>query len=83
VKEHGFEAFKGDAYEWKKYINSDIGWPGNAVLLDEGPYQHLALVLETREDGYYIVEQNYEGLYKVSYRLIPFNYKNIVGFIGN
>ena len=46
IKAHGFEAFKGNAWEWAKYVNSDIGWPGYAVLLDEGPYQHLALVID-------------------------------------
>lgn len=80
IKEHGFEAFKGNAYEWSKYINSDIGWIGSAVLLDEGPYQHLALIIGT-EGGYNLVEQNYEGLYIITYRTIPFDYPKIVGFV--
>ena len=81
IQNNGFSGLSGDAWEWKKYVNSDIGWPGYAVLLDEGPYQHLALIIEIREDGYYIVEQNYEGLYIVSYRTIPFDYNRIEGFI--
>ena len=82
LKANGFEGFKGNAHKWKKYINSDIGWVGSAVLLDEGKFQHLALIIGT-EDGYNLVEQNYEGLYIVSERTIPFNYPRIVGFISN
>ena len=82
VQAHGFEGFRGNAYQWKKYINSDIGWAGSAVLLDEGKYQHLALIVGTNE-GYNLIEQNYEGLYVVSERTIPFDYGKIVGFISN
>ena|SRR3990167_8186424 len=81
VKNNGFSGYSGNAYEWAKYVNSEIGWPGYAVLLDEGPYQHLALIIEIREDGYYIVEQNFIGLYIVSYRTIAFDYTRIEGFI--
>jgi len=80
LQANGFEVFKGSAWEWKKYINSDIGWPGYAVLLDEGPYQHVALITGNNE-GYQLVEQNYLGEYIVSTRSIPFDYERIVGFI--
>ncbi|MEK9208368.1 MAG: hypothetical protein AAB922_07820 [Patescibacteria group bacterium] len=81
LQNNGFKGFKGNARDWKKYINSDIGWIGSAVLLDEGKYQHLALVIGT-EGGYNLVEQNYLGEYIVSYRTIPFDYPLIVGFIS-
>ena len=82
LQAHGFEGFRGNAYEWKKYVNSDIGWVGSAVLLDEGKYQHLALIIGI-DGGYNLMEQNYEGLYVVSERTIPFDYPLIVGFINN
>lgn len=81
VKYNGFEAYSGDAYKWVKYVDKEaFGFPGDAILLDEGPYQHLVLIIGN-EGGYNLVEQNYEGLYIVSYRTIPFNYSKIVGII--
>jgi hypothetical protein len=82
VQAHGFKDYRGNARDWVQYINSEIGWPGYAVLLDEGGYyQHLALIIGT-DGGYNLIEQNYEGLYVVSERTIPFDYDKIIGFIS-
>jgi surface antigen len=80
VQAHGFHDYRGDAYQWKKYATSEIGWLGDAVLLDEGPFMHLALIAGIN-DGYQLVEQNYIGEYIISTRSIPFDYGRIVGFI--
>ena len=80
VQAQGFEDYRGNAYEWKKYINTEIGQLGDVVVLNEGKLGHLAYVIGV-ENGYQLVEQNYEGKYKISYRTIPFDYPLIVGFI--
>ena len=82
IQANGYEEYRGNAYEWVKYVNPDIkiGWPGYVVLLDEGPYQHLALITGT-DGGYNLVEQNYLGIGIVSSRTIPYDYIKIVGFV--
>ena len=80
VQAQGFEDYRGNAYEWDKYVNSNTGQSGDVVLLNEGPYQHLAFIIGT-DNSYQLIEQNYKGKYKISYRTIPFDYPLIVGFI--
>lgn len=81
VKYNGFQGYSGNAYTWKRYvIKGAFGFPGDAIILDEGPFQHLALIIGN-EGGYNLAEQNYEGKYIVSYRTIPFDYSKIVGVI--
>ena len=81
LQAHGFENYKGNALEWKVYIDPKaIGWPGDAILLDEGPYQHLVIIL-SNTDSYNIVEQNYLGEYIISTRSISFDYNKIIGII--
>jgi len=81
LQAHGFEGYTGDAYEWKDRVDPDaFGWPGDAMLLDEGPYQHLVLIYNNT-DSHLVVEQNYLGEYIVSTRSIPFDYNKIIGII--
>ena len=80
IKANGFGKYRGNAHEWAKYINTDKPNIGGVVVLDEGRYGHLALVIGI-ENGIQLAEQNFEGLYQVSYRTISPDYEKIVGFI--
>lgn len=83
VQAHGYSEYSGNANEWVKYINSNKPKIGNVVVLTEGYYGHVAIVVEVGDDWVKIVEQNYEGLGVVSYRTISMDYVNIVGYIDN
>ena len=82
IKSNGFEDYRGNARDWIKYVDpSAIGWPGDAILLNEGGYyKHLALIIGN-SGGYQLVEQNYIGIYIISYRTIPYDYPLIEGII--
>ena len=80
VKANGFEDFRGNAYQWVKYINTDKPSIGDVVVLSESKYGHLALIVGF-DKGIMVAEQNYRGLYIVSTRSIDWGYDKIVGFI--
>lgn len=90
LQAHGFSMYAGNANTWSRYIiEGAMGWPGDAILLDEGPtnpdgtrYQHLVRILSIEDDGYYVVEQNGAGgRYVITYRTIQYDYPLIVGII--
>lgn len=81
VQAHGFEDFRGNAIDWVKYISPGVTPAmGDAILLREGRFWHLAIIIGF-DGGYNLVEQNYEGVYTVSYRTISKDYDKIVGII--
>jgi surface antigen len=81
VQQYGFEAYKGNANEWIKYINSTEPSIGAVVVLKEGPMGHLALVIDYTGEKVFITEQNYLGRGIVSTRWIDRNYPKIIGYI--
>ena len=80
IKANGYGEYRGNAYEWAKYINTDKPSIGDVVVLKEGRFGHLALIVGF-DKGIMVAEQNYRGLYIVSTRSIDWDYKRIMGFI--
>jgi len=81
IKAHGYEKYNGNAKQWIDYINADKPEVGGVVVLSESRLGHLALIKGVTKEGVEVVEQNYEGLYKVTERIIPFSYEKIIGYI--
>lgn len=81
IQSHGYGAYRGNAEDWKVYINSDVPVVGGVVVLDESERGHLALILAIVGDKVWIVEQNYEGVGIVSYRTIDVGYAKIAGYV--
>lgn len=80
VQAHGFSQYRGNAWQWKEYINSQAPKPGEVVVLNEGTMGHVALVISTG-DKITIMEQNYVARYIVSQRELNLNDPSIIGFI--
>ena len=59
--------------------NAEIPWPGYAVLTDEGPYGHIALILHIEGSNLLISEANYQPC-KVSTRSLDISDPRIRGF---
>ena len=60
--------------------NSLIPWVGSLVLLNEGPYGHVAVITKITGSELHIAEANYTPC-KVSERVISINYEAIRGFV--
>ena len=45
IKVNGYEEYRGNAKDWSKYINTDKPSIGGVVVLNEGKFGHLALVV--------------------------------------
>ncbi len=82
VQAHGFSHFHGNAYQWKKYINTSNPSPGGVVVLLGGRFGHVALITAVTLNSVQIVEQNYFRPYVVDHREISLGDRSIVGFIG-
>lgn len=81
VQAHGFSRMSGNAYTWKRYINTKTPVTGGVIVLRGGRYGHVALVTSVKADSVQIVEQNYYGPYIIDHREIALNDKSIVGYI--
>jgi len=81
IQSNGYGAYRGNAEDWKVYINSDVPVIGGVVVLNEGQFGHLALIIDITDEGIRAVEQNYQGVGIVSYRVLDFNYEGIIGFV--
>lgn len=81
VQKNGFEAYRGNANEWIKYINSFTPSIGAVVVLSEGKggIGHLALVTAFTEEGVEVYEQNYQQLGVVSHRVIDSS--RVIGYV--
>lgn len=81
VQAHGFANLKGNAYQWKKYLNTAVPVVGGVVVLKGGRYGHIAIVTAVKAGSIQVVEQNYYGHYIIDHREISLNDRSIVGFI--
>ncbi len=81
VQAHGYADLHGNAYQWKKYINTPEPTIGGVVVLKGGRYGHVALITAVKPDSIQVVEQNYFGPHIVDHREIAINDRAVVGFI--
>ena len=81
VQQNGYGHLRGNAHEWVKYVNSEEPLIGSVVVLDEGKFGHLALVEDFDRNTIEIIEQNYEGRWIVSRRIIKRDYPRMLGFV--
>jgi len=81
VQAHGFSKYRGNAYQWAKYINTPTPMVGDAVVFKQGKYGHVALITAVKSSSIQIVEQNYYGLYIIDHREISLSDRSIVGFV--
>lgn len=81
VQAHGFSNLKGNAYQWKKYLNTPVPVVGGVVVFRGGRYGHVAIVTAVKEGSVQVVEQNYYGHYVVDHREISLGDRSVVGFI--
>ena len=52
---------------------------GGGIIFKYPTYSHVAVIKEFRKDGYWVAEGNFEKN-KLTYRLVSYNEKSIVGF---
>jgi len=81
VQAHGFANLHGNAYIWKKYINTPVPVAGGVVVFRGGRFGHIAIITAVKENSIQVVEQNYYGLYIIDHREISLTDRSIVGFI--
>ena len=81
VQAHGFANLHGNAYQWKKYINTSVPNSGGVVVLKGGRFGHIALITAVKPNSIQVVEQNYYGLYVIDHREISIDDRTIIGFI--
>lgn len=81
VQAHGFSKMFGNAYQWKKYINTATPGVGNVVVLKGGRWGHVALITAVKPNSIQVVEQNFYGPYIIDHREISLSDRAIVGFI--
>ena len=74
VQKNGFEAYRGNANEWIKYINSFVPSEGAVVVMNYGEIGHLALFHNGE-----LWEQNFEGRGIVSHR--PLDKSHVIGYV--
>ena len=74
VQKNGFGAYRGNANEWIKYINSSEPCEGCAVVMSYGPIGHVALFHNGE-----IWHQNFEGRGIVSHG--PLDKSRVIGYI--
>ncbi len=78
---HGYSNLRGNAYQWKKYINTPVPVVGGVAVFRGGRFGHVAIVTAVKEGSIQVVEQNYYGHYIVDHREISLGDRSIVGFI--
>lgn len=81
VQAHGHANHSGNAYTWKKYINTPAPVVGGVVVLRGGRYGHVALITAVKLNSFQVVEQNFYGPYIIDHREISLTDRAIVGFI--
>ncbi len=84
VQAHGYSGLRGNAKDWRKYINTSYPQAGGVVVFvgkSYGRYGHIALITSVKEDSIQVVEQNFYGLRVVDHREVPINNSTIAGFI--
>lgn len=81
VQAHGFANMHGNAYQWKKYINTPVPVAGGAVVFKGGRWGHIAIITAVKESSIQVVEQNFYGPYIIDHREISLTDRAIVGFI--
>ena len=67
-------------YPNKLEPNSSIPWPGSLVLLNEGEFGHIALILSIEGSNLLIIEANYIEC-RVSTRVLSINAPQIRGYL--
>ena len=81
VQAHGFSRMSGNAYQWKKYINTTVPVAGGVVVFKGGRWGHIAIITAVKPNSIQVVEQNYYGLYIIDHREISLSDRSIVGFV--
>lgn len=81
VQAHGFSKMYGNAYTWKRYINTPVPVAGGVVVFKGGRWGHIAIITAVKENSIQVVEQNYYGPYIIDHREISLTDRAIVGFI--
>lgn len=74
---YGLQLPPGDAQD---LIPNDIPTVGGGILFSYTNNDHVAVIKEFREDGYWIVEGNFSTTTKATYRLVAYNDPFIKGF---
>lgn len=73
---------RGNAIEWKKFINSRIPKKGSVVVLNYGKLGHVAVVEAVSGGTITVSEQNYYGPYIINRRNISRNDPHILGYVA-
>lgn len=73
--------YSGNAITWKRYINTDTPQVGDVVVMNNGWFGHVGIVIKVDGTSITIIERNFLGLWIVSERTIDISDATIEGFV--